>query len=284
MAMRALLLLSAAAITSSFEAVDDATILIQNVVQASVTVPDKDKDAAQTLDKDAAPSIANAGVRQLILCNAFAADYGLIISVRRTSETLATLQYKGCAKVKGQIEDGDHFDFQDTSQPTSAALAQGKGSVALGSFLVKALPSDNQALLLIIDRQDGNVGFVSHAFDPEPADGAQVAVIDTYNGPSNQKVALHMKSSDMEATELHFNGVATMAAGTYIFDINGTEVPLNAKNGTNYVILRTGTDNDEANGVTGFAQELVVFSAASSTRLAASMMVATALLAFQHWF
>jgi hypothetical protein len=226
--------------------------------------------------------------RKLILCNTFTSENNLVVTLRRTAQKLALLKYKECQSATAMLEDGDHFDFQDETkgpalvQSAAATTSDSNESDAVagpvGSFLVKALPQPNHALLLIVDKQaGGKAGFVSHAFDPEPEDGAQVAVIDTYSGASNQKVQLHIKSPDMPATDLYFNGVATISAGMYTLDLDGTDVQLEAKNHTNYVIIRTGADGEQQGSalVGAFPQSLIVFP-----RAAASSMTAISLGAF----
>jgi hypothetical protein len=255
MAVRFGVALAALASVRAYEIQDDVVMMQSNI--RTTTVDDN--------------------TRKLILCNTFTSNEDLFVTLRRTGQKLATLKYKMCESAQAQLEDGDHFDFQDGSKGASLAQTDANASATgpVGSFLVKALPQPSHALLLIVDKQaGGKAGFVSHAFDPEPEDGAQVAVIDTFSGASNQKVQLHIKSPDMPATDLYFNGVATISAGTYSLDLDGSDIKLVAKNHTNYVIIRTGADGEQqgSNLVGAFPQDLIVYPNAGASSLMATAL------------
>jgi len=205
--------------------------------------------------------------RRLRVCNAFASDKGLDVTLMRTGAALGTLKYKHCLDVDLKLVKGDKLAFQ-----TEEEDAESKNSSALlrevGKFSVSELPADTGPLLLVVRKGQsaGAAKFLSHAFTPQDnggsTDAAQVAVIDATQSGKNKLKILDADANDSaDSEDLPINAALAISPGaykvTYDDDSNHT-VSFDTVANCSYVVLCVG------GGDSMFEKDLFVFPGAPS--------------------
>lgn len=185
--------------------------------------------------------------QSLLVCNAFSYDKPAV--VERQEENLTgdnPIAYKTCRYMPVKLNEGDRLDFK---------ISEGVG----GIFEVTDLPRDDSVLLLVLQRRDPStalLAFQSFAFPRNNKQTvAQVAVIDTVSGtPAKLVMEEHLgKASET----LDFNRVYAISAGDYDADVTfGAEHlgrrALRFVQGRDYVLLRTGTGDQEGHDLVAF--------------------------------
>jgi len=204
--------------------------------------------------------------QKLLVCNAFSHEKPVQILVNEENDITKDkkLPYKRCEYLSTKVTENDRLDFN---------VEEGIG----GTFEVSDLPKNDAVLLLVFERRDSSsnlASFQSFAFPFNSAGAAaQVAIIDTVKGlPGKLRMEDHVtdKKSRVRFEMLDFNRVYSIEAGNYDADLShGDESTstlkktLSLNSGENYVLLRTGTPDEE---------DLVTFP--SDSAFAASVVVA----------
>jgi len=220
---------------------------------------------------------------RLRVCNAY--PFATTLDVYRANEKLndKKMAYKTCQDFDAPLKAGDKLEFK-------------MGGSSAGTFSVSDLPQNDAVLLLIIHRHDvasTAVNFESHVF--ANLQNAQVAVIDTYKGPSKSSPRIKDKedaTKNSRSEELVYSSIVAVNPGVYEVELAGEKGnvidkgELVALNRESYVILRVGVASTTGQR---FPQELVIFpasdpkvfeseSGAVAKSLAASVVVALASL------
>merc|ERR1719181_416429 len=137
------------------------------------------------------------------------------------------------------------------------------GKAEAGTFSVADLPNNDAVLFLAIYRHDAlstAVKFESHVF--ANLVNAQVAIIDTYRGPTNAQLMIqdHKNAEKARSEELRFDSVVAVNPGKYDCILVGSEgevvadQPLVALNRESYIIMRVGVKSQQG---PSYPQELV---------------------------
>lgn len=184
-------------------------------------------------------------VHKLRVCNAYPYDAAMDVfdGKKLNSKPIA---YKRCDEIEHHLEAGTNIDFKV------------KDSV-VGTFTISDAPTGDATLLLAIHRHDDeglSVAFASHIF--ADVSGAQVAVIDTYQGQARANIII----KDANRTELlRYDSVVAINPGHYRASMTNETVPtvdLVALPRERYVVLRCGVEAKEKGG-RSYPQELFVF-------------------------
>jgi hypothetical protein len=228
---------------------------------------------------------------RLRVCNAYPYMTALNVFIGRPSGlhriTTPAMAYKTCREFDEKIQAGDKIDFR--FQEASA-----------GTFVVGDLPNSDAVLMLVVYRHSAKstaVAFESHVF--ANLLNAQIAVLDTYKGPSKSKdLKSEIKIQDLEdattsrSESLPLNSVVALNAGKYEIVLAGSDgatkshTNLTVENRQSCVVIRCGVEPEQGRA---YAQELMVYpvnppsggAARSSARgrVGSSLMALLALLA-----
>lgn len=231
----------------------------------------------------------------LRLCNAFTDSVPVAVVLKSSGKNAADLnltnqellQYKSCRDWHTvSIRRGDSLEFEHRG-------------AQLGAFAVTTVPQWDAAMLLLIVRRKGASSrplFTSHVFSKTT--NAQVAVLDMYNGPSEDRVVIEQtkpmltkesapdkpaRQLSVLAERLAYDSVVAVTDGSYVCALTGNDqkikhasrVPFKVVPGVSYVAMRVGTSDKR-----GFPEELIVFPSSESYRVSSlsSCMIAAALL------
>jgi len=220
----------------------------------------RDGHAAQQKIAVSAKDNHNALIRKiefkhrLRVCNAY--PYGGPLDVYRAKEKLTDepMPYKACKEFKIQLLMGDKIMFKVEDQH-------------VGTFAVASMPENDAILLLVISRHDTEstaVSFESHIF--ANLLNAQLAVIDTYKGPSKATLRIEdpSRGDKKRSEELRYDSVVAINPGRFNIVLSGDldkqktprHADLVAVNREAYVALRVGVDADQG---TSYPEEVIVF-------------------------
>lgn len=193
---------------------------------------------------------------RLRVCNAFAYFTPLDLYLRQMKLTEeGPIPYKGCKDFSVSLKVGDKL------------IVKADNLVA-GSFSATAVPSEDMAMLLVLERSDTastTLSFHSHVFSNLL--NSQIAVLDGYRGPS--KRTLHIRHNDDVAgnhsEKLPYNTVAAINPGHYQVafgdDVESKSTKtLVALHGESYIIMRTGLDTE---GGVSYPEEINIFPRSS---------------------
>lgn len=265
--------------------------------------------------------VQNEALRQTLrICNAYAHEGRMNVSLVRTGEAVGILSYKACGDFTATLQEGDRLNFAVVSSGMLRAMP-------VGTFKIRDIEVSDlvQPLLLVVQRRGGqslSAAFQSHAFDVGAESVAQVAVMDAYqHSPEGVEApqALAMsrvlqldKGGGEAATasslaqitqqqDLPLSSVANVQPGNYQVFLRGqgghaTTAPTHfqALPSGSYVVLRVGAASpsprqqqttagvDEA---ASFPEELVVFpqAAAEVPKKSVSEVLASTLHAARTW-
>jgi len=213
---------------------------------------------------------------RLRVCNAYPYAAALDV-VRGKSEKLtedAPMRYKACRDFVAPLKAGDKLEFK-------------VGDASAGTFSVSDLPNNDAVLLLVIHRHDTlstAVSFESHVF--ANLLNAQVAIIDTYKGPTKAMPRIMDAEGQSKASrseELRYDSVVAVNPGVYQVVLDGQDGEIKAKselvalNRESYVVLRTGVEAQEG---PSYPQELVVYPRPDIGALHSGVTRPAVLLAF----
>lgn len=229
--------------------------------------------------------------QRLLLCNAYPTTQPVTVSknsypILAGTNGLATNQ---CRFVPTGVLSKDKLDFE-----LEAAGVH-------GTFEVGDLPDNDAVLLLVLQRRDAKsplIAFQSFAFPMNSeSDEAHVAVIDASVGAPSARLKVvdipHLKGREARSEELSFDRIYSLEAGEYkvaIFspDVDEkqkrdvekkTETTVELKGKHDYVMLRTGTGEEQM--LLPFPKEPLPApsAAAPGAGVAAVVFLAAALLA-----
>lgn len=212
----------------------------------------------------------------LRLCNAFAHDGTLDVHLERTGEQLGLLQYKECTDVSMVPNDGDVLSFFVQGPKTPR--------LSVGAFEMTGLPTTAELpLLLAVQRRSSSslrAVFRTHAFEADPRDSAQVAVLDTFLGapsssrplriaevaPSNEeRQPAVVRPGHRPPQDLLLGTVVAVTPGQYQVSLDSPTgfapaAKLSAEPKASYVVLRVGENATQAqDGLLAFPEEVIVF-------------------------
>jgi len=219
---------------------------------------------------------AGESLHNLRVCNAFPYTTAIDVfrgeppgEVHKLTTRTGPLPYRRCFDMKSvQLQSGDRLHFQI-------------GDVHLGTFALTDVPAASSAMTLLLvfyrnDRMSTSMRFASHAFEDKYQ--PQIAVIDTYHGPTKSWIEL---SDSVHAEEIAYNTVITVETGTFEVKLKSRDqeekppLMLDARSHETYVVMRTGV---KAYDGPSYPEQLVTFpggwnSQASVKRLSVMVLV-----------
>eukprot|EP00434_Breviolum_minutum_P034790 symbB.v1.2.030796.t1/scaffold3510.1/size55064/6 len=227
-------------------------------------------------------------VRTLRVCHAFPSDEPMSVAWRdMVLTTDEPLKYKTCKNLPAPqaLKAGEELHIGLRNGPSN-------------TFQISELPEGpDGTLLLVCFRQGRNtldLQFQSHVFAPIQNGSAQVAIMDTYDGPvKSEQPELHVgRAGEVNAGGgelVSFDSIVKVNPGDYKLWLD--EVGFEVAALSSYVVLRVGGEAHESSEGKEFKEELVVFphtelshdlfnQRSSSSR---TSILASFLLAFGFW-
>ncbi|CAE7248329.1 unnamed protein product [Symbiodinium natans] len=145
--------------------------------------------------------------QQLRVCNAFPSEKSLDVVKGASLLTKEPLQYLQCNSFDEPLKAGDNLEFKS-------------GNATAGVFTVYDVPKHDAIFVLVAHKraalasQSGyELDFLSHVF--APADTAQLAVIDAYNGPESNMSISTVGGNESRSEQLSFGTATGINSGTY---------------------------------------------------------------------
>lgn len=201
--------------------------------------------------------------RMLRVCHAFPSDEPMSVAWRDMVLTSdEPLTYKTCKDLQAPqaLEAGEELHIGLKNGPSN-------------TFQISELPAEADGMLLLVCFRQGrntlDLQFQSHAFVPMQNSTAQVAIMDTYDGPAkSEQSELHVgRAGEVNAgggEVVSFDSIVKVNPGDYKLWLvedskNKDEVGFEVAALSNYVVLRVGGEAHESSEGKEFKQELVVF-------------------------
>lgn len=207
------------------------------------------------------------------ICNAYPNKLPMTVQLNKMQITEAPLPYRSCQQFQMELRAGDRMDFHLTE-------------TYAGTFSIQQMPEAESVLLLVIYRHaaDTNaVSFQSHVFGH--LDNAQLAIIDTYQGPVKSKpVVTEENDKATRIEQLRYDAVVAVRPGFYevaLLDPDTNEAKTSDKfiavPGETYCAIRTGVDPVDGRK---YSEEIMVWPQSSSAAFLKPFAVLLFALAF----
>lgn len=200
--------------------------------------------------------------QSLRVCNAYPYNAALDLYLGKQKLTQDPLGFKQCQEFKPKLDAGAKVDFK-------------VGDSTVGTFTITELPQSDAVLGLVVFRHDAvstAVSFESHVF--ADSDQPQVAVIDTFRGPSKEvdgelRIEDHSEAKTNRSEILRFNTVVAVAPGQYDLELRDSRGRPTARSSMvtseheSYMVLRTGVNARQGQD---YGQEIIVFPETQAPR------------------